>query len=129
MFADDQNSNNDTSAADKDPNVYSFLMQLVQEKHGDEIDAQFLQEEADRLYDIFGDLLLTYFEPQLDDQQRAQFDEMVNMNSDQDDLLGFLTENINDLEEQIVALLVKFRQDYISGNMEDQGGEELGNNN
>lgn len=105
----------------KDQNVYSFMMQLVQEKQGDDLDNAALSGEADQLYDLFGDLLLTYFEPQLSEEQKKQFDEMIEMDSDQDDLLSFLIENIADLEEQIVNLLVKFRSDYLSGALEKQG--------
>lgn len=35
----------DTNQA-KDQNVVSFMMQLIQEKHGDEVDINFLNQEA-----------------------------------------------------------------------------------
>lgn len=124
MADDAQTTPNNGGPAEKDQNVYSFMMQLVQEKHGDDIDAAFLTDEAESLYEIFGDMLLTYFEPQLKEEQKQQFDEMIEMNSDQDDLLSFLIENISDLEDQIVNLLVKFRTDYLSGKMEEQGAAE-----
>lgn len=124
-MAEDAQTTLDNSKTDmKDQNVYSFMMQLVQEKHGDDVDAAFLADEAEILYEIFGDMLLIYFEPQLKEEQKRQFDEMVEMNSDQDDLLSFLIENISDLEDQIVNLLVKFRTDYLSGKMEEQGAAE-----
>lgn len=106
---------------EKDQNVYAFMMQLAQEKQGDDVEAEFLAEETDMLYDLFGDMLLAYFEPQLNDDQREQFNQLVEANSDQDALLNFLTENISDLQDQIVNMLVKFRQDYLSGEMAKQG--------
>jgi len=98
---------------ERDQNVYSFMMQLVQEKHGDETDAEFLSSESDRLYDLFGDVLLGYFEPQLNPEQKQQFDQLIEANESQDSLMQFLIENIGDLEKQIMQILVNFRTDYI----------------
>lgn len=103
----------DTNQA-KDQNVVSFMMQLIQEKHGDEVDINFLNQEADKLYNQFGDQLVTYFEPQLTPEQRESFDKMVSGGSDQDKMLDFLIDAIPTLEEQIMDVLVKFRADYLA---------------
>jgi hypothetical protein len=103
---------------EKDPNVYSFMMQLVQEKHGDDSEYDFLQSEAGRLYDMFGDVLLSYFEPQLNEDQKVQFDQLIEANEGQDALMNYLVENIGDLEQQIIQVLVSFRTDYLQGKLE-----------
>ncbi|MFQ5492594.1 MAG: hypothetical protein ACE5DX_00320 [Candidatus Dojkabacteria bacterium] len=97
----------------KDQNVLSFMMQLVQEKHGEDTDIEFLNQESNRLYDTFGDQLVSYFEPMLTDDQRGQFDQMVDGGSDQDSLLNFLVESIPDLESQIMNVLMDFRSKYL----------------
>jgi hypothetical protein len=107
----------ENQAGEKDQNVYSFMMQLVQEKEGDEVDYDYLTEEADRLYDIFGDVLLAYFEPQLSGEQKQQFDQLIENGEDQDILMGYLVENIDDLEAKIIQVLASFRNDYLNDNM------------
>lgn len=118
----------DQATEDKDQNVYSFMMQLVQEKHGDDVEIDFLNSEADRLYELFGDVLLTYFEPQLNEDQKVQFDQLIENNEDQEALLGFLMENIGDLEEQIIQVLIKFRGDYVAGKLEADVADVAGSN-
>lgn len=97
----------------KDPNVVSFMMQLVQQKHGDEVDAEFLENESNKLYDKFGDSLVKYFEPLLTDEQKSQFDSLVNNNSSQDKILEFLMTSIVDLDIKIQRILVAFRNSYM----------------
>ncbi len=118
MAANQMDQNTSGQTEEKDQNVYSFMMQIVQEKHGDDIDMDILNSEADILYDIFGDVLLQYFEPQLDAEQKQQFDKYVEAGEDQENLLNFLVEAIPDLEQQIIQVLVKFRTDYLSGKLE-----------
>lgn len=105
----------------KDPNVISFMMQLVQEKHGDDISQDFLNQESDRLYLKFGNGLAGHFEPQLSEDQKVKFDELIKQGVAQDQLLNFLLENIGDLEEQIMNILIQFRLDYLNqGENSDQ---------
>lgn len=101
-------------AAPKDQNVVSFMMQLVQEKYGDEVDGNFLTQESDRLYDIFGNSLVDYFEPMLSEDQKSQFDGLVANSAKQEELLEFLVNNIPNLEQQILQVLVDFRNDYLN---------------
>lgn len=111
----------------KDQNVLSFMIQLVQEKHGDDVDANFLNQEANRLYDIFGNNLVSYFEPMLSEESKKQFNEMVKTNADQDQLLGFLNESIPNLEQQILQVLISFRVQYIqTGFQQQQPGQMQG---
>lgn len=103
----------------KDQNVVSFMMQLIQEKHGDETDLTFLNSESDRLYDLFGDNLVNYFEPQLNEEQKIEFDNMISQNVSQDALMDFLLKSIPDLEAQIMDVLVQFRQEYLDGKLDN----------
>jgi hypothetical protein len=98
----------------KDQNVLSFMMQLVQEKHGADTDSEFLTQESNRLYDSFGDELVTYFEPMLSDDQKVEFDKLVEQGGDQEQLLNFLIQSIPELEKQIMNVLVQFRSKYLA---------------
>lgn len=98
----------------KDPNVMTFMMQMVQEKHGDSVDSNFLQQEADKLYEEFGDRLVSYFEPMLTDEQKVQFDELVGQEAGQDKLLEFLIGAIENLEQKILDVLMQFKNEYLS---------------
>jgi hypothetical protein len=99
--------------AQKDPNVMTFMMQMVQEKHGDNVDNNFLQQEADKLYEEFGDRLVNYFEPMLTDEQKGQFDQLVGQGVDQDKLLEFLVGAIENLEQRILEVLMQFKNEYL----------------
>ncbi len=107
---------NDVNGApsNKDQNVLSFMVQLVQERYGDDTEINFLNQEADRLYDIFGNNLVSYFEPMLSDNQKIKFDEMVKQGGDQEKLLAFLVESIPDLENKIMQVLIAFRNAYLT---------------
>jgi hypothetical protein len=102
-------------AAPKDPNVFSFMIQLVQERYGPTATPEFLEKEADRIYELFGDKLVEYFEPMLSDQQKEQFNQMVSQGQDQESLLNFLVSSIENLETQIMSVLMQFKDDYIGG--------------
>jgi hypothetical protein len=104
----------------KDQNVLSFMMQLVQERYGDDIEIEFLNQEADRLYNLFGNNLVSYFEPMLTDQQKMQFDQLAKQSTNQEALLGFLTQAIPDLEEKIMQVLIAFRNAYLTEGQQQQ---------
>jgi hypothetical protein len=98
----------------KDPNVMSFMMQVVQEKHGDSVDSKFLEEESSKLYDQFGDKLVDYFEPMLTEEQKVQFDQLVQQGVDQSKLLEFLIGSIENLEQKILDTLMQFKTEYLN---------------
>lgn len=108
------NPTTNSTDSTKDPNVVSFMMQLVQEKYGGDVNSDFLQQESDRLYDIFGNNLVGYFEPMLTDDQKRNFDQLVEAGNDQDGLLQYLTQVIPDLEKQILQILINFRIEYLN---------------
>ena len=103
----------DDTQQPKDQNVLTFMMSLVQEKYGDDVDMDFLTKESNRLYDLFGDQLVTYFEPMLTEQQKKDFDILVSQQSNQDQLLNFLIQAIPDLENKILQVLVSFKTEYL----------------
>ncbi len=103
----------DVNNQNKDQNVLSFMMQLVQEKYGDDTALDFLNQESNRLYDLFGNNLVRYFEPMLNEDQKSQFDKMVKDQTSQEALLAFLIQAIPDLENKIMQVLVAFRNQYL----------------
>ena len=105
----------------KDQNVLSFMVQLVQEKYGDDTDLEFQNTEADRLYNLFGNNLVSYFEPMLTEDQKRQFDQMVKQGGNQEMLLSFLVQAIPDLETKIMQVLVSFRNAYLTEGGAPQG--------
>jgi hypothetical protein len=98
----------------RDQNVFSFMLQLVQERYGDDTDLDFQNKEAERLYDVFGNNLVSYFEPMLSEQQKQQFDALYKQGGNNESLLGFLTQSIPDLEMKIMQVLVSFRNAYLN---------------
>lgn len=98
----------------KDQNVLTFMMDLVQQKHGDEVEIDFLNSEADKLYNQFGDMLVSYFEPMLTEEQKQQFDHLIESNADQDKVLEFLMGSISDLDIKIQQVLLNFRNSYLN---------------
>ncbi len=97
-----------------DPTVFTFMMELVQKKHGNDLDSKFLQEEAMRLYNEFGDKLVEQFEPMLTDEQKSQFDELVRNGADQDKLLEFIIGAIPNIEDRLQDALFRFKDDYMA---------------
>ncbi len=100
---------------ERDQNVLSFMMQLVQQKHGDDIDMDFLNSESEKLYDEFGNALVDYFEPLLNDQQKLQFDKLIDQNrgEDQESVLNFLMGAIPNLDQKIQQVLVMYKNKYL----------------
>ncbi len=98
----------------RDPNVMAFMMQIIQEKKGDSVDSNTLQQEAVKLYDEFGDRLVSYFEPMLSEEQKQQFDNLVGQGADQNQLLEFLVGAIDNLEQKILDTLTQFKNEYMA---------------
>lgn len=125
MNDSNQQNNMGNPPVERDQNVYSFMLQLVQEKYGDDTDLAFQNTEAERLYDIFGNNLVSYFEPMLSEQQKVQFDDLYKKGSDNQALLGFLTQAIPDLEMKIMQVLISFRNAYLTQNQAPQGQQQV----
>jgi hypothetical protein len=98
----------------RDQNVMSFMMQLVQEKFGDDVELNFMNQESERLYNLFGNNLVSFFEPMLTDEQKTQFSALYSQNSDQEALLAFLIQSIPDLEMKMLQILVDFKNAYLT---------------
>lgn len=97
----------------KDQNVLSFMLELVQEKYGEDVDSEFLTQEANRLYNLFGNNLVSYFEPMLSVEQKQEFDVLVQQTDNQEHLLNYLMQSIPNLEQQILQVLINFRLGYL----------------
>lgn len=109
-----QGMNQQGSTEEKDQNVYNFLVQIIQEKHGNNIPWEQVTAEADRLYDELGDLLVNTFEPEMKENQKEEFDKLYAQGYNQDELQMYLLQNIPNLEDRIQQILIDFRQRYLS---------------
>ena len=98
---------------ERDQNVLSFMMQLVQQKYGDEVEVDFLTNECVRLYDGFGDALVDFFEPMLTNDQKKQFDKIIDGGADQNGVLEFLMSSIPSLDQKIQQVLAMYRNQYL----------------
>jgi len=98
----------------KDPNVYGWIIGFVQKKHGNEVDSSFIEQEATRLYDSFGDFLVKQFEPMLSEEQKSQFDQIVSAGADQMKLQEFLMTSIPDITEKLMGAMDQFEQNYLA---------------
>jgi len=107
----------DSNISDQDQNVLSYMMQIVQEKHGENVAYDFLQSESEKIYELFGNRLFDYFEPMLSAEQKEEFDKLVEEFADQDKLMSFLVDSIPNIEEKIMLTLEKFKEDYLQGNI------------
>lgn len=101
------------SGTQEDQNILSFITQMIQEKHGDDVSLEFIEVEKGRLYIEFGEYLLKTFEPMLTGMQKQQFSEMVENNSDADQVQGFLFNSIENLEQKIIEALYAFKDNYL----------------
>lgn len=99
---------------EKDQNVYNFLISIIKEKRGEDFPYDQMTAEADVLYDELGDLLVNTFEPEMQDNQKKEFDELVSQGYAQDDLQTYLLQNIPSLEQRIQQILIDFRQKYLA---------------
>ncbi len=98
----------------KEDELFSKMMELVQQKHGDDVDPDFLHTEAERLYLEFGDQLANYFEPMLTEEQKQEFDQLAENGMSQDQAIEFLTRSIDDLEGKMLNALFEFQKRYLN---------------
>ena len=98
----------------RDQNVLSFMMQLVQQKYGDEVESSFLVEESNKLYDKFGEALVDYFDPIMTEQQHKEFDKLSSEGANNSKVLEFLMREVPDLDTNIKKVLFMFRENYLN---------------
>lgn len=102
------------SLMQRDPNVLNFMMQAVREKFkNQQITEEFVNTEATRLYDAFGENLVSHFEPMLAKEQIEQFDGLLQSGASQDQLLEFLMGCIPDLTSKIEQVLLAYKDKYL----------------
>ena len=92
--------------------LYSFLTQMIQQKHGDDADAEFIQTEIERLEIDLKEKLLAYLEPMLDMSSKIEFEEMLKQEVDLDSVVDFMFGAIPDIQTKIIGYLDKYKTDY-----------------
>ena len=97
----------------KDERVMNFMKQIIQEKHGSNKEGDFLNQEAIRLYGKFTEQLISYFKQFISKDHEEKLDKLVGQSADQDVILAFLMESIDNFEAKIVWVLMNFRNDYL----------------
>ena len=94
---------------DKNESVMGFMKQIVQEKYGDTIDANFREQEVNRIYDEFVDKLVNHFKPMVSEKGKEESAKLNGQSVDQNMLLGLLMDSVENLEQKIVSFLKIFR--------------------
>lgn len=94
--------------------VMNFLRQAVRTKHSENIDQNFLDIETKRIYDNFGNSILAHFKPMISAEQKIKLEQLVSTTKDQEEILAFLMESIENFEQKIIQYLVEFRDTYIA---------------
>lgn len=92
--------------------VVNFMKQTVIEKYGEEVDKNFLNEETNRIYEDFGDNLFTHFKPMISAEQKVKLDKLLTKTQNQEEVLGFLMESIDNFEQKIIEYLIEYRKAY-----------------
>jgi hypothetical protein len=98
----------------RDQNVLSFMMQLVQQKYGDEVESSFLVEESNKLYDRFGEALVDYFDPLMNEEQHNEFNRLSTEEGSNSKVLEFLMREVPDLDTNIKKVLYMFKENYLN---------------
>lgn len=98
----------------RDPNILNYMADVVREKNkGTAVTEQFVADEANKLYDQFGESLVDTFEKMLNEEQIKKFDEMLEAGATQNQLLEYMMGCIPDLTAKIEESLLKFREKYM----------------
>ncbi|MBD3280883.1 hypothetical protein GF389_05165 [Candidatus Dojkabacteria bacterium] len=92
--------------------LLSYLTQLIQEKHGDDVELEFIETERERLELDIKEKLLNYFEPMLATSAKKEFERMLESETEINVLMQFLFGTIDNLEEKIFEFLDKYKADY-----------------
>ena len=75
-----------------------------------------LIKEAEMLYEMFTENLVSYFEPYVSEEDSNRLDDLLKKSTDKDTILTFLMESIDNFEQKIVRVLVDFRNSYLKDN-------------
>lgn len=99
----------------RDPAIVAYMSDAVREKNkGKQITEDFVQTEANKLYDDFGENLINTFERMLEKEQIDKFNEMLEGGATQNQLLEYTMGCIPNLEKRIEEVLLTFREKYIN---------------
>lgn len=96
----------------KNKAVMDFMRQAVKEKYGEGVEADFLDQEANKIYMEFENSIFDHFKLMLSPDQQVELDKITNEQADQTTLLAFLMQSINNFELKIFQFLIDFREKY-----------------
>lgn len=99
--------------------VFKFLQQAVITRHGVEKNRDFISLETNRIYDDFGSGILDHFKPMIKEDKQKQLNLIVE-SQQQETILAFLMESIDNFEQKIIEYLMEYKEKYISGNVPRQ---------
>lgn len=107
-----QTQNSLSSTEYKNEAVVDFMRQTVKEKYGEGVEADFLDQEANKIYMEFENSIFDHFKTMLSPDQEVELDKIINEQADQTTLLAFLMQSIKNFEFKIAQFLVDFRKKY-----------------
>lgn len=94
--------------------VVDFMRQTVLSKYGEKVDQNFLEQETNRIYSDFGNNLFSHFKPMIPPEKKIELDKIIDESKDQDVVMAFLMESIENFEQKIIQYLVEYRNTYIA---------------
>lgn len=97
----------------RDDRVVSFIKQMVREKYGPSMSEDNLTKEAEMLYEMFTENLVSYFEPYVSEEANNRLNDLIKKSTDKDTVLAFLMESVDNFEQKIIQVLVDFRNSYL----------------
>jgi len=100
----------------RDDRVMNYIKQIVREKYGPNMSEENFTKEAELLYEMFTENLVSYFEPYISKENSNKLDDLLKKSTDKDTILAFLMESIDNFEQKIVQVLVNFRNSYLKDN-------------
>lgn len=97
----------------RDDRVMNFIKQMVREKYGPSMSEDNLTKDAEMLYEMFTENLVSYFKPYVSEEANNRLDNLLKKSTDKDTVLAFLMESVDNFEQKIVQVLMDFRSSYL----------------
>lgn len=110
MTAQDQSN----ASIPQNEKVMYFIKQMVQKKYGSDISQDFLNTEAEKLYNKFSEDIVSYFKPFISGEHKEDLDNLINKSGNEESVLAFLMDSIDNFEQKIVQVLLNFRNSYLN---------------
>jgi hypothetical protein len=93
--------------------VRNFMRQAVLKKYGDKSDSNFIDLETTRIYNDFGDSILAHFRPMITSEKKLELDRVIKESNNQEIILAFLMQSIENFEQKIIQYLIEYKDLYI----------------